>query len=89
MQVQSVTWEVEVSFKGPHLPGHIVNTETDTTCCMCGMSVEVGKVYLLYFQGEQPYSLSECSLSKELKYRLPHIPILYRLQSAASAAGGT
>jgi hypothetical protein len=89
LQEQSVKWEVEVSFKGPHRPGHIVSTKTDTTCCNCGMSVKVGKVYLLYLQDEQPYSLSECNLSNELKYLVPHIPILYRLQATEGAASGT
>lgn len=87
-KVQSVAWEVEVSFKGPHLPGHIVRTVTDTTCCLCGLSVATGRVYLLYLGGKQPYSISECSLSRELKYRVPHIPVLYRLQSEAVAGGG-
>lgn len=87
-EVQSVAWEVEVSFKGPHLPGHIVRTVTDTTCCLCGLSVITGRVYLLYVKGEQPYSISECSLSRELKHRVPHIPVLYRLQSEAAHGGG-
>lgn len=64
---QSVKMRVTKRLKGPHFEGAIVQFETMTLCCMCGVRVKRGERWLIYVTGEEPYSLSNCSGSRLLE----------------------
>lgn len=78
-EVQTVVWEVQESFKGPHKSRGTFTTTTEVTCCMCGMSAVLGETYILYMYGKEPYGLSDCSGSSLLQNSLKDIATLRRL----------
>lgn len=57
---QTVHWQVQQHWKGPHGTGETFVTSTPTACCRCGRSVAAGQQALLYLVGEPPYGLSLC-----------------------------
>jgi hypothetical protein len=77
---QHITWRVWEAFKGTHAKDSQLITNTVTSCCMCGLSIEQGEVMLLYVNGSQPYHLSSCSKSLALKAAVADIPALYKLK---------
>jgi hypothetical protein len=76
---QRVRWKVTHSWKGPHSKDEIVVTETVTTCCLCGIPVKKGDVFLLFRYQPEPFSISNCSLSGPVSARSEQIAILDKL----------
>ena len=84
---QAVQWKVLESWKGPYAKGQTFKTNTVVQCCMCGRSVETGSLMLLYLDGAEPYKVSTCGHTAELKEALHEIPELHALHSSHSANG--
>ncbi|MDL1870122.1 hypothetical protein FBQ98_11930 [Gammaproteobacteria bacterium PRO6] len=79
IEKQTVVWEVQESFKGPHKQQSRFTTSTLVACCMCGIFVSQGETYVLYLNGKEPYTFQECSRSALLQNSLDSIPTLRRL----------
>lgn len=67
------------SWKGGKKAGDDFLTRTITTCCMCGLSVEVGQRWLVYAYGKEPVSLSTCSRTARADRSSRDIPVLERI----------
>lgn len=72
-------WSVDEKWKGPYHRNQRFKSRTVVTCCMCGRSVEVGELLLLYLSGQEPYDIKICGRTALLKYALKDIPILYQI----------
>ena len=84
---QAVEWRVLERWKGPYSKGQKFKTRTVIQCCMCGRSVAVGSLMLLYLDGTEPYAVSTCGHTAELKESLHEIPELQALRSKTAANG--
>jgi hypothetical protein len=86
-ETQTVRWKVLESWKGPYARGQGFETRTVVQCCLCGRSVIVGSLMLLYLDGAEPYKVSTCGHTAELKETLHEIPELHALREVG--ANGT
>ena len=83
IQMQKATWRVLQSWKGSHPVSSLVSTDTEVTCCLCGVSVGVGESRLLYLESSEPYRVNECSIGGSLNTSAAQIPFLNKLRAAA------
>lgn len=79
-----VEWVVDERWKGPYNRNQRFKTRTVVTCCVCGRSVEIGEVLLLYLSDPEPYDISICGRTASLKHALKDVPILYRVSEQAT-----
>ena len=86
-ETQTVEWKVLESWKGSYAKGQTFKTSTVVQCCLCGRAVVVGGLMLLYLDGIEPYKVSTCGHTAELKEALREIPELHALQSKRAANG--
>ena len=86
-ETQTVQWKVLESWKGLFVKGQTFETSTVVQCCMCGRSVVAGGLMLLFLDGTEPYKVSTCGHTAELKEVLHEIPELHALQSKHAANG--
>lgn len=80
-----VEWNVDESWKGPYHRNQRFKARTAVTCCICGRSVEIGEVLLLYLSGPEPYDIHICGRNAPLKHALKDIPILYQISGSPTA----
>ena len=76
---EHVTWQIQKTWVGPYAGGTSVQTDTNVACCICGLSVKQGDVYVIHLHAPAPVGLSACSYSKPLSEAAADIPILDRL----------
>ena len=79
VEVERVEWEIKDIWKGSFTKGQHFETRTNVTCCMCGRSVPVGALLLLYLNNSN--SVSTCGRTSELSNASADIPVLTRLAS--------
>ena len=85
LQRERVKWRVQHAWKGGYAPGTIIETVTNTACCVCGLSVTQGTVYVVHLDGPLPQSISSCSATKPALEAGRDIEILNRIANG----GGT
>lgn len=83
-QFQRTRFRIEKSWKLRDADGTdgVLETDTETTCCMCGMNVVEGKRYLIFANRTSgTYSLSICSPSRAAGQSAQHIEALDAITS--------
>ena len=63
---ERVMWRVQKIWVGPYSVGARVETNTNVACCICGLSIKKGDIYIIHLPLAAPTDLSNCSYSKPL-----------------------
>lgn len=79
-----VEWNVDERWKGPYSRNQRFKTRTVVTCCLCGRSVEIGEVLLLYLLGPEPYDISICGRTASIEHALNDVLILNKISGNPS-----
>jgi hypothetical protein len=76
---QRVTWQVSRVWKGSYASNSLIKSVTEVQCCICGVAVKKGAVYVLFLDDQMPFWLSICSNSKPVEQAAPDMALLDRL----------